>query len=292
MKTHPHSLLALGLAVGLMFLCPPRAYPGAIVLKVTAAVVNVRSAPDSNSAALSQERAGALIEAERKTGEWYELYVTLADGRIVKGYIRQELVQEVGGTPAPPPPRGAAGRASPPPPAPGLPAGPVGPVKKNPFSGFFFKLGVPKFGTPDWLGGLGYDLGLGRNLALGIEIAPSSFAISYPDQFPPFENSVTSVFGIANVKAGTGLGFLRPDLDFVRVFASGGGGMAAIHMKMTEGTTSASFTHYNPVLNLGGGFELGAGSWSLIFEYRLFRLMEKNIAPNGWSGYFSFGIRL
>ena len=65
---------------------------GGIRLRVTAEQANVREKPDIMSAVLRQIPEGAILEAERKEGEWYALLVEKEGGGSSLGYVHESLV--------------------------------------------------------------------------------------------------------------------------------------------------------------------------------------------------------
>ena len=71
-----------------------------ITLQVTAEQANIREKPDIMSPVLKQLVTGAVLEAEKKEGEWYEVRVDLDTGGTVIGYVHESLVRVVSGAPA------------------------------------------------------------------------------------------------------------------------------------------------------------------------------------------------
>ena len=74
--------------------------PLAITLQVTAELAIVREKPDILSSVVKQLIAGAVLEAEKKEGEWYQVRVDLDAGGTVVGYVHESLVRVVSGAPA------------------------------------------------------------------------------------------------------------------------------------------------------------------------------------------------
>ena len=76
--------------------------PGAqiMTLQVTAEQANIREKPDLMSPVLKQVVAGAVLEAQKKEGEWYEVRVDLDAGGTAVGYVHESLVRVVAGGPA------------------------------------------------------------------------------------------------------------------------------------------------------------------------------------------------
>jgi hypothetical protein len=68
---------------------------GIIKLRVTAELANVREKPDIMSAVLEQLPEGAVIEAERKEGEWFAVLVKREEGGLTTGYVHESLIQVI-----------------------------------------------------------------------------------------------------------------------------------------------------------------------------------------------------
>ena len=73
-----------------------------IMLRVTAEQANVRERPDIMSPILEQFPEGAILQAERKEGEWFAVLVERAEGGAVLGYVHESLVAVVETRPAKP----------------------------------------------------------------------------------------------------------------------------------------------------------------------------------------------
>jgi len=63
------------------------------ILKVKVSTANIRIDPDMNSATIRQVRIGTLLESPRKTGDWYEVRITDAEGLTQAGFIASNVVQ-------------------------------------------------------------------------------------------------------------------------------------------------------------------------------------------------------
>jgi hypothetical protein len=74
-----------------------------IVLKVKVQKANVRSEMNMTAPVIREVAQGTLLEANQKTGEWYEVTVTNDLGVSLTGYIHLNTVDEVGAQPTPPP---------------------------------------------------------------------------------------------------------------------------------------------------------------------------------------------
>jgi hypothetical protein len=77
------------------FVAPAGLPGGGIKLRVTAEQANVRERPDITSPILQQLPEGAILEAERKEGEWYTILVEKDEGGSVSGYVHESLVTVV-----------------------------------------------------------------------------------------------------------------------------------------------------------------------------------------------------
>jgi hypothetical protein len=84
-----------------VFCLVPSAIAAVIKLQVTAEQANIREKPDIMSAVLDQVPMGAVLEAEKKEGEWFAVKVEQEGGGTVTGYVHESLVRVVEGAPAP-----------------------------------------------------------------------------------------------------------------------------------------------------------------------------------------------
>jgi hypothetical protein len=91
------AILALLLAPSLV---PSMLGAQLITLQVTAEQANIREKPDLTSPVVKQVVVGAVLEAEKKEGEWYEVRVDLDTGGTAVGYVHESLVRVVAGGPA------------------------------------------------------------------------------------------------------------------------------------------------------------------------------------------------
>ena len=64
-------------------------------IKVTAEQANIREKPDIGSAIVQQIPEGAILDADKKEGEWFFVRYTLEDGGVIGGYIHESLVEVV-----------------------------------------------------------------------------------------------------------------------------------------------------------------------------------------------------
>jgi len=88
--------LFLVLALGNSLLPAAQNVPArAAKIKVTAEQANLREKPDIGSAIVQQIPEGAVLETDRKDGEWYFVRYTLEDGGVIGGWIHESLVQVV-----------------------------------------------------------------------------------------------------------------------------------------------------------------------------------------------------
>lgn len=90
------------LVFGLVILLAVAVVAEAAVIKIKVASANVRQKPDATSAILSRVSMGAMFEASKKVGNFYEISITDNSGNLVTGYISADVVEEVGPAAAPP----------------------------------------------------------------------------------------------------------------------------------------------------------------------------------------------
>jgi hypothetical protein len=107
-----------------VFCLVPPSIAAVIKLQVTAEQANIREKPDIMSAVLDQVPMGAILEAEKKEGEWFAVRVEQEGGGTVIGYVHESLVRVVEGAPAP--------AVKPPEPQPQQQQPPAKPVKEAP----------------------------------------------------------------------------------------------------------------------------------------------------------------
>lgn len=303
MNTITHRILAAALAValgGLLF-APAEAASQTTVLKVVADRAVVRLKPDISSPIIGQVPRGTLLESSKKAREWYAVALPPdEDGIVVNGYIHQSLVEVTDSGEAPPeeaaperveaPPERAVepARQEYEPPARRAPRATYG--RSKIVSGTFLKFGWMTSPDPGgfgnaWLGSFGFDLGLGRNLGLGIEIQPAWR--SYEDL------GLTSipVMGFANLKAGLNLGSLFPVLRFLNVIGGGGAGAEAVFNSLDfEGRSATEFkTHF--AYHFLAAAEIDLGGLRLVAEVQMAKVNDPNVTPASFSHYVLFGIR-
>lgn len=85
-----------------------------VKVRVTAEQANLRESADIGSSIVQMIPEGAVLDADRKEGEWYFVRFTLEDGGVIGGFIHESLVEVVGGpAPAPPPEERTAPAARP-----------------------------------------------------------------------------------------------------------------------------------------------------------------------------------
>jgi hypothetical protein len=71
-------------------------------IKVTAEQANIRDTPDIGSPVVQLVPEGAVLEAEKKEGEWYLVLFTRDSGLKARGYIHESLVQPIDAVPVNP----------------------------------------------------------------------------------------------------------------------------------------------------------------------------------------------
>jgi hypothetical protein len=67
------------------------------IIKVKVQTANVRSEPDATAPIIARVAAGTLLEVASKAGNWYEVSVNDQSGKEVTGFIRDTVVEVVGG---------------------------------------------------------------------------------------------------------------------------------------------------------------------------------------------------
>lgn len=260
-----------------------------IVLKVKVPVVNVYTEPDSYSTVVKQIPGGTLLEAVSKLDNWYEIVVTDDMGSSVSAYIQASVVEVISVQEREPGVEDIRESYEEVPsyyPEPG----------RVP-SGFFLKFGVIDKGYGDWIGSLGYDLRIMKNLSVGVEVMPTSYSFSDVEFQVDFETFLMDQFtmlirSFLNVKGGTSLDVIKPQMDFINIYGGLGGGLEADYTKNTIEQNTSSRLTFNPALHIFVGIELQAKFVNLIFEYQLIRVLDPDVDPDNWIGYLIFGIRL
>jgi hypothetical protein len=167
----------------------------------------------------------------------------------------------------------------------------TGPYKytEDVISGFFIKYGMGSAPSNMWLAGIGYDFGIGRNFALGIEVMPSYSNVS--NDSIQFKQATIPFHAFLNVKGGFHFGGLIPFLRFFKIFAGAGGGVGGSYIHTTfEGHSFQKF-FFDPAVHLMGGVELDLGFVSLIGEYQKIKVWAKDQDPDLWVDYIVFGLR-
>lgn len=94
MRCSEYAALCLALCI-LFLLCAPAAGGPSIKLRVTAEQANIRQGPDISSTVLSQVAEGTVLEAERKEGEWFAVWVEKEEGGFLLGYVHESLVMVI-----------------------------------------------------------------------------------------------------------------------------------------------------------------------------------------------------
>ncbi len=237
--------------------------------------------PDTSSQVVRQFPMGAMLESKQKLEEWFEISFQDDSGFIISAYIPASAVEVISGPTELPPPR----RQEQEPDMAG--AGPS--FSGRIPSGFFLKIGVDAKGYGHWIGSVGFDFRLFKYLALGIEVMPSLTRLS--NDAIDLDQTTTSALAYLNIKTGTSLHFIKPKLDFIKVYGGWGGGLALSNTKVTyEGTTSTLFKT-DPSMHIGVGFEMDTGAFNLIFEYNRRRILDPDVDPDICLEYLMFGFR-
>ncbi len=301
MKTMNSKRMTRALAValaGALFL-PVAAAARQTVVKVVADRAVVRLKPDLSSPMIGQVTRGTLLESSKKTQEWFAVALPPdEDGIVVKGYIHQSLVEVVsaGEAPAevPKPEETPPARVAEPaqeeyePPARRAPRPTYG--RSKIVAGTYLKFGWMTSPDPGgfgkgWLADAGFDLGLGRNVGIGLEIQPAYR--SYADL------GLTSIpiMGFANLKAGLNLGSLLPFLRFLNVVGGGGVGAEAVYNSLKIDGRSGSEFKTRFAFHFLAAAEIDLSALRLVAEYQMVQVRDPAVTPNSFSHYVLFGIR-
>jgi len=307
MKTMNRKLGTRALAVALAgaILLPIAAAAQATVVKVVADRAVVRLKPDLASPMIGQVTRGTLLESKKKVQEWFAVALPPdEDGIVVSGYIHQSLVEVLGA--GEPPPEAAVPEPAPEPEE-TPPARAVeeeqeeyrAPARRAPrptygrskiVAGTYLKFGWMTSPDPGgfsngWLADIGFDLGLGRNIGVGLEFQPAYR--SYADL------GLTSipVMGFANLKAGLNLGSLLPFLRFLNVVGGGGLGAEAVYNSLKiEGRSGSEFkTRF--AFHFLAAAEIDLAALRLVAEYQMAQVKDPAVTPSSFSHYVLFGIR-
>jgi len=236
------------------------------------------------------------LESILREDEWYVVILPPDDKGFKQiGYIRADLVKVVevaGETPvqaAPPPPPPPPNAAEPPPEYPHQLETYAATYEKL-FSGIITKFGWlwrPDSGGigQSWIAGVNIDIGLSRNIALGIELMPAYRSYSDPDL------QIFPIQGYVNLKAGFNMGDVVRALGFMSPYAGAGGGLEAAYATASfQGTNSSNFST-QPAYHVFMGLQLKLGSLKLIGEYQWTRISDASVEPNFWRHYLLFGFR-
>lgn len=86
------SIIVVGAAV---LAGPAAGQARATKIRITAEQANLREKPDIGSSIVQQIPQGAVLEADKKDGEWYFVRYALEDGGVIGGWIHESLVEVV-----------------------------------------------------------------------------------------------------------------------------------------------------------------------------------------------------
>jgi hypothetical protein len=161
-------------------------------------------------------------------------------------------------------------------------------------SGFSLKFGYqtsPKANSFSnaWFAGLAYDIALGSNFALGLELQPYTRSVS--DSALALDYSLLAVRSWAILKGGLGLGRLIGFLKPIVVFAGAGAGGETDYSKVTWEGASASTTafHFGYMGTLG--LRLNLGSAALSAEYQFHMIKDANVGSGDWAQLVFIGLK-
>jgi opacity protein-like surface antigen len=161
----------------------------------------------------------------------------------------------------------------------------------NLFSGFFIRFGwlaKPKTGGlgDSWTADLGYDFGLSRNFAFGLEIQPAfrSHSMDIPG-VASIDIFMVPVMGFANIKGGlTVFRHFSP-------FLGGGIGTEASYTSTKAGTKTFNDFQANLAYHALAGVEVRLSGINLIAEGQLTRVSDPAVDPDSWRYFLLFGFR-
>ena len=137
---------------------------------------------------------------------------------------------------------------------------------------------------------MGGDFGIARNVAIGFEIMPSIFSVE--DQSVPFKQTGIPFNAFVNLKGGVHLGGLFPFLDFIKVFAGGGGGVGGLLTFITYNWETVEKIAFEPAVHLLYGIELDFGAIGVVAEFQKINIMVRHQNPDPWVNYFIIGLRI
>ena len=272
-------------------------------VKVTVDKANVRAEADRTAAVIRVVSRDEVFTVLEKNGPWFKIALPVDNAdEPQSGFIHEIVVETVSAgqetesaTPAKRtgtdadvrereektvPKREAAvsstGRGEP---------------EKKLFSGLSLKFGLmtsPKDGTfgDRWILAAGFDKGLSRYLAVGLEFQP--YFRSYSDAA---DLSVIAANAFFNVKAGVDLGEFVRFLKFMKPYAGIGAGAELANMRVSyQGESQSKFNvHFAWHMILGSEFSLKG--LDLIFEYQAIRVSNPDIDPGFFRHFLMFGVR-
>jgi hypothetical protein len=270
------------LVLGLVILLSLAVIAEAAVIKVKVQSANVRQKPDVTSTVLSRVSMGAMFEASKKVGNFYEISITDNSGNLVTGYISSDVVEEVGAgaaaptAPAQTQPRAAVAAPAGPKPAGGLFIG-AGLAMTNfgydaDTKKMFDDLGISLKMKMGFLAGVGYELPLSENLAIvpglyfstmGQKLSATFDNTTYTDSYSwssliiPVEVKLS--FNGPFVQAGPYLGYVLS-----AKYVPQEGETTDMLKADSDGNTYVQRMHFG--ISIGAGFELNMSGMGLILK--------------------------
>ena len=244
----------------------------------------IRSRPELDAEVLDITAKGTLFDVIEKAGPWYTIRMGEDEtGKVVYGYIHESMAEPVGMTE--PSPQAVRDPEPPPPPPPPIQEPPTAPremkdsqVKISSYdkliSGSFLKYG---FGD-HWLASFGFDLGLGRNVGVGLEFQP------YVENLSEV-NSITIQMDIfVNLKLGFKLWLFT---------LYGGGGVGPDLSYTSSEIGDQSFSKFKTMLAYHGiaGVAVNIGKIAIVFEYQPIRVSDPDLDPDSWGQFFFVGLK-
>ena len=276
-------------------------------VKVTVAKANVRAEADLKAAVIRTVSRSEVFTVLEKKGDWYKI-VLPGDGvsESQVGFISETvvaLVKEVAGIGVKKPAKvkkaeteiQEPGEKAAPQRKTALPASRGWEPEGKLFSGFSYKFGLmtsPKGGNfgDKWILGIGFDKGLNRYLALGLELQP--YLRSYSNtSLPGASLSLIGAHAFLNVKAGANMGQFVPFLKFWKPYLGLGAGGAFESRKIKYQTMSDSVFKSFFAWHLLLGSEFVLKRMDLILEYQAIKVSVPNVNPDFFSHFLMLGVR-
>lgn len=299
MKKTITSMLLLALLAGLQFNVQAQAGGEKLVLlRVKAAMANLRQEPDPNSAIVSQLPQGSELVSLGLQGNWHEISILDRSGQTVTAYIHVNTVELVSAPKAEiseqeKPARQTEKKAEPEPQAragkkPARPAPQSSDVLCQGLSARFGLMTAPAASFGDrWLLSLAWDKGFSPYFAAGLELQPYFRGFSDAE----FRSSTLAANLFLKAKAGVNLGRLVEKLDFLTPYAGLGLGAALAATSSSFQNQKISQFDVNFAWHLLLGLELNLKSIDLIVEFQALKVSIPELEPNITQYFLMLGFR-